>query len=297
MQGCIERLKRERLLRGRRTLRSQARTVKRQLLRRRAAPAGLESGGEGRFLAALWAPRRAGASHVFRGRGFIFVLCAISLFSACHNADRSERLRFPAPYRPVAPIISPQFLDEKTRDANREAERVMDRLAIAPGVRVADIGAGLGYYTVRLARRLGPSAMIYAEDVKAEYLKDLKARLEREGIGTVKLILGSAGDPKLPANSIDVAILAYMYHEIANPFELMYQLRPALAANARVGIVDTTRPTQEHGTPPSLLHCEMGAIGYHQVDFLWLVPMERSLAVFVPPEILPDPRSIAPCRP
>jgi ubiquinone/menaquinone biosynthesis C-methylase UbiE len=173
----------------------------------------------------------------------------------------------------------------------------MERLAIAPGVRVADVGAGLGYYTVRLARRLGRSATIYAEDVKAEYLKDLEGRLEREKIGSVKLILGTPGDPKLPRASIDVAILAYMYHEIANPFELLYRLRPALAPHGRVAVIDTTRPTQEHGTPPSLLRCELGAVGYRQVDFLWLVPTERYLAVFVPPDTLPDPQSITPCKP
>jgi ubiquinone/menaquinone biosynthesis C-methylase UbiE len=197
----------------------------------------------------------------------------------------------------VAPIISPEYSDENTRDATQEAERVMDRLAISPGVRVADIGAGHGYYTVRLARRLGPSATIYAEDIKAEYLKDLESRLEREKIGTVKLILGTAGDPKLARASIDVAILAYMYHEVVNPFELLYRLRPALAPNARVGIIDTTRPTQAHGTPPSLLRCELGVVGYRQVDFLWLVPTERYLAVFVPPDTLPTPEAITPCKP
>ncbi len=241
--------------------------------------------------------RRDGLSRLSRRSGLIFVLCGFLVLSACRNADRSGRLSFPAPARPVASIISPEFLDEKTRDANQEAERVMDRLAIAPGVRVADVGAGSGYYTVRLARRLGSAATIYAEDIKPEYLKDLEARLRREKIGTVTLVLGTADDPKLPPASIDVAILAYMYHEITNPFELLYRLRPALAAHARVGIVDTTRPTQEHGTPPSLLRCELAAVGYRQVDFLWLVPEERYLAVFTPPDVLPDPTAIRPCRP
>ncbi len=225
------------------------------------------------------------------------VLCWICLLSACHESPRPGPLHFAAPDRPVASIVSPQFLDEKSRDATGEAERVMDRLGIAPGVRVADVGAGLGYYTVRLARRLGPSATIYAEDIKPEYLKELKDRLERERIATVRPILGTPGDPRLPQASIDVAILAYVYHEVANPFELLYRLRPALAPNGRVAIVDTTRPTQEHGTPPSLLRCELGAVGYRQVDFLWIVPEARYLAVFVPPDTLPNPELIRPCKP
>src|SRR5262245_32943015 len=76
--------------------------------------------------------------------------------------------RFPLPDRPVASIVSPEYSDEKTRDGHGEAERVMDHLGVKPGLRVADIGAGNGYYTVRLAHRLGSHATIYAEDVSAD---------------------------------------------------------------------------------------------------------------------------------
>ncbi len=267
-------------------------SVKHHLAQRGAAA------GEQQSRAALWVLLRWARVRSVPRASLIVVLCGMSVFSACRKADRSEDLRFPSPARPVASIVSPEFLDEKTRDAGREAEQVMDRLAIAPGVRVADIGAGHGYYTVRLARRLGPSAKIYAEDIKPAYLKDLEARLKREGIGTeVTLVLGREADPKLPPNSVDVAILAYVYHEIANPFELLYRLRAALAPHARVGIVDTTRPTQEHGTPPPLLRCETEAVGYRQIDFLWLVPSERYLAVLAPPDKLPRPEAITPCSP
>lgn len=224
-------------------------------------------------------------------------LCTIGLLSACQrSAPTGDSLRFPAPDRPVAPIISSTYSDEKTRDSQREADRVMDRLDIRPGKRVADIGAGDGYYTVRIARRLGPSATIYAEDVKTRYLEGLEARLKLEGIYGVQTVLGLPGDPKLPPASIDVAILAHMYHEIENPYEFLYRLRPALVPTARVGIVDADRPTQNHGTPPALLRCEMAAVGYRQVDFLQLAPTEIYLAVFAPPEQLPPVESITPCK-
>ena len=99
-------------------------------------------------------------------------------------------LRFPAPGRPVARIVSSAFSDEATRDRGHEAEQAMDRLGIAPGVRVADIGAGDGYYTVRVARRLGASAAVIAQDITAGHLKGLEARLAREKIPGVTLILG-----------------------------------------------------------------------------------------------------------
>jgi len=204
-------------------------------------------------------------------------------------------LVFPAPDRPVATITSPTYSDEKTRDARGEAERVMDRLGVAPGKRVADIGAGLGYYTVRLVRRLGPGATVYAIDVNREFLGRLKARLRKERIQGVHVILSEPRNPKLPPHSVDVAILSHMYHEIENPYEFLYRLWPALASGARVGIIDTEEPTQRHGTPPALLRCELAAVGYRELDLASLTPADGYLAIFAPPESLPAPETIKPC--
>src|ERR671910_271993 len=227
-------------------------------------------------------------------RYLILCLLATGLLWAGEAVDQN-RLVFPTPDRPVAPIVSPAYSDEKTRDSNGEAERAMDHLGIRPGVRVADIGAGDGYYTVRLARRLGSSATIYAQDVKADYLKRLEVRLEKEGIRGVKLVLGMPNNPKLMPNSIDLALLSHVYHEIENPYEFFYRLRPALAADARVAIIDIDRPTQHHGTPPALLRCELEAVGYRQIDFVSLDPAEGYLATFLPPPELPPVSLIRPC--
>lgn len=228
----------------------------------------------------------------------LLFLCFVGLFPSCQESPAPGRgsPRFPVPDRPVAPVVSASFSDEKTRDANGEADRVMDRLGIKPGLRVADIGAGEGYYTVRLAGRLGPMATIYAEDIMPEHLKRLEVRLGREKIAGIQIVLGVPRDPKLPSESIDVAILAHMYHEIENPYEFLYRLRPALRPNARIGIIDLDRPTQNHGTPPALLRCELEAVGYRQIDFLLLTPAEGYLAVFLPPDQLPSIGSIRPCR-
>jgi ubiquinone/menaquinone biosynthesis C-methylase UbiE len=172
----------------------------------------------------------------------------------------------------------------------------MERLNIGAGTRVADIGAGDGYYTVRLARRLGPAATLYATDVEAKYLDGVRARLVREGIQGVTLILGRPRDSRLAPGSVEVAILAHMYHEIENPYEFLYRLPPALAPGGRVGIVDVDKPTQEHGTPPALLRCELAAVGYREVELRSLAPADGYLAIFTPPDTLPAPASIAPCR-
>src|SRR6266478_2491876 len=176
----------------------------------------------------------------FAARGVMTSLALLVLLASTVPAlDRPGIPTFPPPDRPVASIVSPEYSDEKTRDGHGEAERVMERLGIKPPQRVADIGAGLGYYTVRLAGRLGPGAIIYATDVKAEYLARLKARLKRQRVRGVQVILGRPRDPRLPADSVDVALLSHMYHEIENPYEFLYRLQPALARGARVGIIDT----------------------------------------------------------
>ena len=227
-------------------------------------------------------------------RYLILCLLATGLLWAGEAVDQN-RLVFPTPDRPVAPIVSPAYSDEKTRDSNGEAERVMDHLGIRPGLRIADIGAGMGYYTVRLARRLGSSATFYAQDVKSDYLKRLAVRLEQEGIDGVRLVLGEPNNPKLKPGTIDIALLSHVYHEIENPYEFFYRLRPALAADARVAIIDIDRLTQHHGTPPTLLRCELEAVGYRQIDFVSLEPAEGYLATFLPPRELPPISMIRPC--
>ena len=228
------------------------------------------------------------------GRRRAVVLAVIWLLSS-RTVGLAEPERFPPPDRPVAPIISPAYSSEEARDRAGEATRVMDRLGVRPGMRVADIGAGDGYYTVRLARRLAGQGAVYAEDVKAEHVQRLKSRLGREGLGHVTVIQGLAGDPRLPKAAIDLAILAHVYHEIENPYELLYRLWPALAAAARVAIIDLDKPTQDHGTPPALLRCELAAVGYRQLDFIPLAPADGYLAVFAPPMQLPRIDAIRPC--
>jgi hypothetical protein len=106
---------------------------------------------------------------------------------------------------------------------------------------------------------------------------------------------GSPNDPTLPPAAIDIAILAHVYHEIENPYEFMYRLHRSLALGARVGIVDLDRPTESRGTPPKLLRCELGALGYREALFRYLKPADGYLMVFVPPDELPPVESIRAC--
>ena len=150
---------------------------------------------------------------------------------------------FPQPDRPVADIISPIWHDENERDKAGEPQQLVRLLGIKPGMTVADIGAGSGYYVVRLSPIVGASGRVIAEDVVPDYLENLRRRVRDLGLANVDIVRGEAHDPKLPAQSLDLAILVHMYHEIAQPYALLYNLVPALKPGARIGIVDAFAPT------------------------------------------------------
>jgi SAM-dependent methyltransferase len=204
---------------------------------------------------------------------------------------------FPKPDRPVAEIISPIWASEKERDAVDEAGQLVRRLGIAPGMNVADIGAGSGYHTVRLARAVGPAGQVFGQDVLPRYLAGLTERVGREGLTNVTMAQGDPHDPRLPPRSVDVAILVHMYHEIAQPFAFLHNLMPALRPGARVGVVDLDRPTDQHGTPRKLLACEFAAVGYRQIAVSDLDGNLGYLAVFAPPDEAERiaPSNIIPC--
>lgn len=205
--------------------------------------------------------------------------------------------RFPAPARQVASIVSDRWASEDQRERAGEATRVLDFLNVRPGMAVADIGAGNGYYVERLSRRVGPTGRVLAQDVVPAYLAALQRRVAQSGLQNVTVGLGEAHDPRLPPASVDLALLVHMYHEIQQPFGLMVNLLSALRPGARVAIIDTTRPTQEHGTPPALLDCELKAVGYRRVATLPMEGGSEYLAVFEPPVQGPAPETVKPCTP
>jgi SAM-dependent methyltransferase len=205
---------------------------------------------------------------------------------------------FPKPDRPVADIVSPIWHDEKERDDAGEPTQLVQLLGIKSGMTVADIGAGSGYYVVRLSPIVGPRGRVIAEDVVPEYLRNLRNRVRDLGLQNVVIGLGEPHDPRLPGDSLDIAILVHMYHEIAQPYGLLYNLVPALKLGARVGIVDAFGPTAQHGSPPNLLRCELAAVGYRENGFDRLTGSNAYLAMFAPPSIArrTRPKAMVPCK-
>ena len=203
---------------------------------------------------------------------------------------------FPAADRPVASIVSARWSTEEARDRVDEAGRVMELAKIRPGMTVADIGAGEGYYTVRLASRVGTKGRVVGQDIFPAVRDELAARVARERLANVSVRLGEPADPKLPAASFDRVMMVHMYHEIAQPYEFLWRLRPSLRTDGQVIVVDADRPTQNHGTPPALLRCEFAAVGYRQTAFTELPSAGGYLATFEAAGDRPEPRAIKACR-
>jgi SAM-dependent methyltransferase len=205
---------------------------------------------------------------------------------------------FPKADRPVAAIVSPIWHTEQERDAADETGQLVRLIGIKPGMTIADIGAGSGYNTVRLAPVVGPKGRIIAQDITPKYLADLAKRVRDLKLDNVTIGLGAPHDPRLPPASADVALLVHMYHEVETPYAFLSNLAPALKPGARIAIVDSDKSTSNHGTPPKLLRCELEAVGYRQITVQTLKTLDAYLAVFDLPsgQNVKRPQDIKACR-
>jgi ubiquinone/menaquinone biosynthesis C-methylase UbiE len=213
--------------------------------------------------------------------------------AGCREQPRSAP--FPDAQRDVAPIVGDTFSTEDARDRLGEAEQVMDLAGIAPGMSVADVGAGEGYYTVRLSPAVGPSGRVLAEDIMPEARDALSERVQRGKFDNVAVKLGTPDNPMLPAGSFDRIFLVHMYHEVQSPYAFLWHLRDGLKADGLVVVVDGNRPIKHHGIPPRQLKCEFAALGMTAVKFAELPGGDAYFMAFRVAAPRPAPKAIKPC--
>jgi SAM-dependent methyltransferase len=199
----------------------------------------------------------------------------------------------PQPQRPVAPVVALEWGDEASRDRVGEAADVMRIVGIKPGMAVADIGAGTGYYVMRLAPIVGPQGRVFAQDISLAALNQVRRRAAAAKFTNVRTVRGSAADARLPAASVDVALMVHMYHEIEQPYLLLDRLRRSLKPGGRIVIVDLDRPSENHGMPKALLTCEVKAMGYELVG---ITDLAQGYAAVFRPGLRPEPASVRACR-
>ena len=130
------------------------------------------------------------------------------------------------------------WLERPERETEEKGDLLIEALKVKPGEVVADIGAGTGYHTRRLARKVGSSGKVLAVDIQPEMLVLLTNKLSAAGITNVQPVLGTLTDPKLPSASVDLVLMVDVYHELSHPFEMMEAVCKALKPGGRVAFVE-----------------------------------------------------------
>lgn len=182
-----------------------------------------------------------------------------------------------------------KIFDDPKRDAWQKPDDVVAAFQIAPGMRVADLGAGTGYFTSRLARAVGPQGAVFAVEVEPNLVTHLRQRAEAEGLDNVIPILGSLSNPRLPRRGVDLIAIIDTYHHIDDRLSYLRTLRAMLAPGGRVAIVDWREGKLPEGPPPDhklahdLVVSEFDQSGYRLIDEPNLLPYQYVLVFEVTP--------------
>lgn len=166
-----------------------------------------------------------------------------SVAAARPEREEKEELDPPGMYqgRFLAKPIGPGgigWLDREGRDRVQRPEHVLDVLHVAPGQVVADVGCGSGWFTVRMAKRVGPSGKVYATDIQQEMLAALAKKTKAEKLENVVPVLASEDDARLPKATLDLVLMVDVYHELQKPAATLAQIRAALKPNGRLALVE-----------------------------------------------------------
>ena len=167
----------------------------------------------------------------------------------------------PAPQRlgRLVPPIDLGLLESPDRAAWQKPEQIMDALHIADGSSVADIGAGAGWFTIRLARRVGPNGVVYSQDVQREMLEAIRRRVSREGLQNVQTRLGDGSNPNLQVTRLDAIVVVDAYQEVEDRVTFLKNLAQALKPNGLIGVVNWN-PGRGGPGPPENVRVEKSSV-------------------------------------
>lgn len=130
------------------------------------------------------------------------------------------------------------WLERSERESEEHPDDAVAALKLKPGMVVADVGAGTGYMTLRMARRVGPSGKVFAEDVQPEMLRRLRENAAKAKLTNIEEVLGSETDPRLPRDSLDVILMVDVYHELSHPQEMLRRMREELKPDGRLVLLE-----------------------------------------------------------
>lgn len=194
--------------------------------------------------------------------------------------------------RQIAPVMGAagaDWLNRPERAAEEHPDQALDALQIKPGMVVADVGAGTGYMTLRLARRVGPSGTVYGEDIQPEMLRMLRQNASAAKLNNIQLVLGTESDPKLPTGKLDLILLVDVYHEFSQPEKMLDHMRTALKPDGRLVLLeyrkeDPTIPIQPlHKMSVQEVKTELEAEGFKLTDVIETLPRQHILILHKAP--------------
>lgn len=194
--------------------------------------------------------------------------------------------RHPVSGRRIAPVMGYEgadWLERPEREQEEAPSRAIDALGLRPGQVVADVGAGSGYYTVRLSRAVGPSGRVIASDLQPEMLSLLERRLKKERLTNVELVRAAESDPRLPAGACDLVLLVDVYHELAQPQAVLRAIKASLAPGGRLVLVEFRKESawvpirEEHKMSVAEARLELEAEGFRFDRVIDVLPWQHIL--------------------
>ena len=186
--------------------------------------------------------------------------------------------------RQIAPVMSADgagWLDRPEREAEEAPDQALDVLGIRAGMVVADVGAGTGYMSLRMARRVGPTGKVYANDLQPEMLQKLRAKSQREKLSNVETVQGTESDPKLPPNTMDLVLLVDVYHEFSQPQAMLDKIRESLKPDGRLVLLEYRKEDPkvpirpEHKMSVAEVKTEVEAEGYKLDQVIEKLPRQH----------------------
>jgi precorrin-6B methylase 2 len=186
--------------------------------------------------------------------------------------------------REIAQVMGPggiPWLDRAGRDEEERPEVVINALSLRGGETVADLGAGSGYFSFRIAPKIGSRGKVLAVEIQAEMIEALRRRAKEQKVSNVEIIKGTESDPHLSASSVDVVLMVDVYHELAYPFEVMTAVRRALKPGGRVVFVEYRKEDpkvtikQLHKMSVEQLEKEMREVGLVRLQTVETLPLQH----------------------
>lgn len=190
----------------------------------------------------------------------------------------------PVTGRKIAPVMGAAgsgWLERSEREREEAPENAINAMGVQPGMTVADVGAGTGYFTIRLAKRVGPNGKVYANDVQPEMLDKIRSRSQELHLSNIETVLGSEADPKLPAGKLDIVLLVDVYHEFSQPQRMLDAIRVSLKPDGRLILLeyrkeDPTIPIRpDHKMSIPEVRTELEAEGFKMEKVLDTLPRQH----------------------